>query len=458
MIAFALVAALTLGAAADDKKEAGAHYQRAVGFYKEGDFQGALTEFRAAYEVIPSYEVLFNIALCERRLFNYARAMRTLDQYMMEGGSRIALERREAVAREVAAIKVLTAPVAVIVDGPPAAILVDGEKVGETPLQELLVLSVGKHTVRAEREGCSPDERRLEVSSGQAQSVQLSPASLTAPVEVAVYCSPPTATVSVDGADPVACPATLAVVPGNHELVGRAPGFIAQRTEVLVQPGQARKVSLALVELPPRAPPFPTLGVSLVGGGVAVGGVGIAFAASAAGRARSAPAPSFAPVARGTRRRSPTSRRASAARCSGGPSSGPVAPPSPRAWWRWCASSRRRCRWRSRCSPCQEASPRAPPSDRRPGAERVLLLPTGPHRLRAALRSRRAVPRGAHLRRGALPPAGEDHGLRVHGGQDAPVRQQRRRVQGGLPGVHGRGHLGPVSGQRRPVPGGLRRP
>lgn len=286
MIAFALVAALTLGAAADDKKEAGAHYQRAVGFYKEGDFQGALTEFRAAYEVIPSYEVLFNIALCERRLFHYARAMRTLDEYIMEGGSRIALDRREAVAREVAAIKVLTAPVAVIVDGPPAAILVDGERVGETPLQELLVLSVGQHTVRAEREGCSPDERRLGVRSGQAQSVQLSPASLTAPVEVALSCSPPTATVSVDGANPVACPATLAVVPGNHELVGRAAGFIAQRTEVLVQPGLPRKVSLALVELPPRAPPFPTLGVALVGGGVAVGGVGIAFAASAAGNAQ----------------------------------------------------------------------------------------------------------------------------------------------------------------------------
>jgi hypothetical protein len=268
-------------ASSDERKEAGAHYQRAVGFYKEGDFKGALTEFRAAYDLLPSFEVLFNIALCERRLFNYARAMRTLDQYLMEGGQKVPAERREAVARELEAIKVLTAPVAVIVEGAPATVLVDGEKVGETPLSELLVLSVGKHTVRAERAGCSPDEKRLEVKSGQAQSVTLAPASLTAPVEVAVECGAPNALVSVDGQAGVACPGALSLAPGSHELVGRAKGFIDQRTEVLVQPGQARKVSLSLVALPPPAAPFPTLGVSLLGAGVVAGGLGIYFASAA---------------------------------------------------------------------------------------------------------------------------------------------------------------------------------
>ncbi len=286
MLSLVLALAVAAAPASDERKEAGAHYQRAVAFYKEGDFRAALTEFRAAYDVLPSFEVLFNIALCERRLFNYARAMRTLDQYLMEGGSKVPAERREAVARELQAIKVLTAPVAVIVEGQPATVLVDGEKVGETPLSELLVLSVGKHVVRAERAGCSPDEVRVEVKSGQAQSVTLSPASLTAPVEVAVECSAPKTALSVDGAAPVPCPATLPLAPGSHELVGRAVGFIDQRTEVLVQPGQARKVSLSLVALPPTPKPFPTLAVSLLGGGVVAGGAGVFFASMASQNAQ----------------------------------------------------------------------------------------------------------------------------------------------------------------------------
>jgi len=277
---------LTLSASPDDKKEAGTHYQRAVSLYKDGDFKAALAEFRTAYEVLPSYEVLFNIALCERRLFNYARAMRTLDQYLMEGGARIASERREAVQREVTAIRVLTAPVAIIVEGPPASVSVDGEKVGETPLQDLVLLGVGKHKVRAECAGCSVDERSIDVRGGQAMSVQLAVASLTEPVDVSVECSPEKTTVSADGALELPCPTTLSLKPGNHEFLGKAEGYIAQRTEVLVQPGQPRKVTLTLVELPPPPPPFPTLGVTLIGSGVVVGGVGAVFAAMASGNAQ----------------------------------------------------------------------------------------------------------------------------------------------------------------------------
>lgn len=285
MFTLALVTVLTLQAAVpDERKEASGHYQRAVALYKDGDFQAALLEFRTAYELAPSYEVLFNMALCQRRLFNYALAMRTLDQYLMEGGSRIAAERRDAVAREREAIRALTAPVAIIVDGKPATISVDGEKVGQTPLQDLLVLSVGKHKVRAEREGSTPDERVIELRSGQALSVQLAPVSLTEPVELTIECATPTTSVSLDQGSAVSCPTVLSLVPGNHELLARAEGFVTSRTEVSVQPGQVRKVTVG--ELVPRPPPFPLVGVSLMGGGVVVGGVGLAFALMASANAQ----------------------------------------------------------------------------------------------------------------------------------------------------------------------------
>lgn len=271
------------GEKADARKEAGAHFKRGVAFFKEGNYPAALTEFKGAYELLPSYEVLFNIALCERRLFHYGRAMSTLTQYLMEGGEKIPADRREAVAREVEAIRALTSPVAVIVDGAPATVLVDDEPMGQTPFSELLLLGVGKHKVRAEREGCTPDERVIEVKSGQAQSVQLSPASLTEPVTIDVTCVTPGTLVSPDGATPVACPTTLSLPPGGHELVASAPGFVSARTDVLVEPGKSRRVTVAELAVRPR--PFPTLGVSLLGGGVALGGAGLAFALIASGNA-----------------------------------------------------------------------------------------------------------------------------------------------------------------------------
>lgn len=271
------------GKDADARKEAAAHFKRGVAFYKEGNTQAALTEFKSAYELVPSYEVLFNLALCERRLFLYGRAMRTLNQYLMEGGDRIPADRREAVAREVEAIRALTSPVAIIVDGAPATVLVDDEVVGKTPFSELLLLGIGKHKVRAEREGCSPDEQVLEVRSGQAHSVQLAPASLTEPVAVTVDCATLGTQLSADGAAPVACPAALQLPPGSHEVVASAPGFVSSRTEVLVEPGKPRRVTVAELAVRPR--PFPTLGVSLLGGGVALGGAGLAFSLLASANA-----------------------------------------------------------------------------------------------------------------------------------------------------------------------------
>lgn len=270
------------------KKEAGTHYQRGVGLYKEANYGAALAEFRAAQQAVPSFEVLFNIGLCERRLFKYGQAIRTLNTYLQEGGPKVPKDRRAAVAQELEQIRQLTAPVAVIVAGAPAKLLVDGELYGTTPLTEMVPLGPGQHVVRAERDGHAPDEKRIEVVSGQPQAVQLEPRSLTAPVAVTIESDPPGALVSIDGAAALKVPATHPIAPGNHEFVARLDGYAPSRSDVEVKPGEPRSVRVALVALPPPpAPrPFPKLGVSLLGGGVVLGAVGGVFAwqANAAGQ------------------------------------------------------------------------------------------------------------------------------------------------------------------------------
>ncbi|MFZ5442068.1 MAG: PEGA domain-containing protein [Myxococcota bacterium] len=281
-----LALAALLSATPAEKKEAATHYQRGISLYKEANYSAALSEFKAAWQALPSWEVLFNIGLCQRRLFQYGPAIKSFDRYLAEGGAKVPADRRAAVDQELQQIRALTATVAIIVKGERAKVLIDGEPVGETPLSELVLLGPGKHLVRAERDGCAPDEKSIEVVSGQAQAVELDPKSLTAPARVTVECAPAGALVSVDADAERRCPFERELTPGTHELVARADGYAQLRTEVIVQPAQPRTVRLTLVSAAPPARPFPVLGVSLLGGGVVLGALGTTFAllANAAGK------------------------------------------------------------------------------------------------------------------------------------------------------------------------------
>lgn len=268
------------------RKEAATHYQRGVSLSKDGDFQAALAEFRAAHQAAPSFEVLFNIAFCERRTFKYGQSLRTFAEYLKQGGAKVAADRRAAVAKEIEAIRALTAPIAVIVEGEPASISVDGEREGSTPLIDFIPLGPGKHVVRAEREGDVAEERAIEVVSGQAQAVQFKLRSLTRPMEVVIETRPAGAIVSVDGDVGAASPRTVQLKPGTHEMVARLAGHSPARTDVVVQPGEPRNVKLELVAVnagvvavPSR--PFPVVGVSLLSAGLIAGGLGVYFAAQA---------------------------------------------------------------------------------------------------------------------------------------------------------------------------------
>lgn len=273
-----LVLAVFLSAAPTAKQEAATHFQRGIALYKDNNFSAALSEFKAAYAAVPSWEVLFNIGLCQRRVFQYGLAIDSFTRYLNEGGAKVPKERRAAVDQELQQIKALTAPIAVIVKGAPAKVLVDGEPIGTTPLTEMVLLGPGKHVVRAEREGCAPDEKSIEVVSGVAQALELDPRSLTAPGRVSVECSPANVMVAVDSDEARACPLQVDLSPGTHELVARAEGHAVLRTEVIVQPGEPRSVRLSLVPVQAPGRPFPVLGVSLLAGGAVTAGVGAIFA------------------------------------------------------------------------------------------------------------------------------------------------------------------------------------
>ncbi len=270
------------------KKVAGEHYRKGVAFYKEENYAAALAEFTAAYDAHRSFEVLFNVGLCERRLFRYGRAIATLNRYLEEGGKKVPRERRASVALELEQIRSLVAPITVTTEPEAAALSVDGERAGVTPLKEPLVLGPGKHVLRATRDGSLPAERAIDVVSGAAQAVTLTlaPEVDTRPAIITIETLPPGATLTVDGAPAGTGPARVSLPPGSHEVFARAPGHLPTRTEVVVAPAQPRTVQVLLATAAPPPPPpqkLPVLGLSLSGIGVVAVGAGIAFAFVTAG-------------------------------------------------------------------------------------------------------------------------------------------------------------------------------
>lgn len=279
-------------AAPHSRKEAAERYQKGVALYKEGDYAAALTEFKAAYEASPTWEVLYNIGLTERRLFRYGQAVQTFARYLEEGGKKVPKDRRENVERELEQISALTAKITLKIDGKPARVFVDGEPLGVTPLSEPVLLGSGPHTFKAEREGFITVEKSLEVVSRKDVTLELvlkPKEDLSAPADVTIESSPPGAIITVDGKLAGLAPTKVKLPPGGHEVLADLEGFSTTRIEVVVSAGQSRKVTVTMerggggeggggrrLRVPVAG--LITLGVGL---GLVGGGVGLALKAQA---------------------------------------------------------------------------------------------------------------------------------------------------------------------------------
>src|SRR5947209_7085814 len=126
--ALLILATTTLARAADNpSREAAKHFQRGVDLYNDGDFRGALVEFKRAYTTWPRSNVLYDIGQTEFQLLEYAAALRSMERYLAETGPNAAhrseVETTVEVLRGRVGIKLPPPPIAAlrtVVPPPPA--------------------------------------------------------------------------------------------------------------------------------------------------------------------------------------------------------------------------------------------------------------------------------------------------------------------------------------------------
>jgi hypothetical protein len=163
--ALAMAAIATAAPArAADAEEAADHFRRGTEFYKQGDNKLALIEFERAYQLAPSYRVLYNIGQVNFQLANYAKALVAFRRYLSEGGAEVPADRRTLVEADIASLLERVASVRVKSNVEGAEVLVDDVPVGKTPLGEGVLVDAGQHVVRVTAQGYEPQQRVLTLA------------------------------------------------------------------------------------------------------------------------------------------------------------------------------------------------------------------------------------------------------------------------------------------------------
>ncbi len=145
-------------------EEAQRRYQRGRELYEENDFATALVEIRRAYGLAPSYKLLFDIGQICFQIQDYSCALRSLTQYLEDGGSEINPQRRAEVQTDLEKLKARVATLRITTTRPGAEILVDDAVVGTTPLEAPVIVGAGKRKVTARIAGAEPMTKVLEVA------------------------------------------------------------------------------------------------------------------------------------------------------------------------------------------------------------------------------------------------------------------------------------------------------
>lgn len=175
------------------KTEARARYERGLKLYDQGAYEAALVEMRRAYELAPTYKILYNLGLIHRQLNDYAAALDSFTQYLAEGGKKVDAKRHAEIEHHISDLKPLVATLTIVVDVEGAEVSIDDAPVGMSPLAGPITVNVGKRRITAKIPGKPPASRVVTVAGSDTVNVKLEladPTAKTAPTDNAVVVKP----------------------------------------------------------------------------------------------------------------------------------------------------------------------------------------------------------------------------------------------------------------------------
>lgn len=81
------------------------HWDIALALYQRGQWDGARTSFNATYEASKNPRVLFNVAVCEKNLGRYARAIEVFKKELADGKGQLAPDEEADVKSQISGLE-----------------------------------------------------------------------------------------------------------------------------------------------------------------------------------------------------------------------------------------------------------------------------------------------------------------------------------------------------------------
>jgi len=162
--------------------EAKKSFEKGVELYNAQDYQGALAEFLAAYEIKPHHSVLYNIAQCYQMIDSGAKALHYYELYLEEGADYITETRRQKVEAEIEKLRGQLTPLSLSVEPDGAEVLIDGKTVGSSPVEKQYV-DPGEHTLIVQKDGHETWKKSFVAKRGVPLSLEVTLAVKAKPVE-----------------------------------------------------------------------------------------------------------------------------------------------------------------------------------------------------------------------------------------------------------------------------------
>jgi hypothetical protein len=147
------------------RHEAASRFKKGIELFTDGDYQAALIEFQRAYDLVPSYSVLYNIGQVQYQLQDYAGALSTLERYLAEGGRRVPAARRRDVEKDIQKLQGRISQVEISINVPGAELAVDDVPVGKGPFTKPVTVSAGRRKITASKEGYATQSRFVDLAS-----------------------------------------------------------------------------------------------------------------------------------------------------------------------------------------------------------------------------------------------------------------------------------------------------
>ena len=141
-------------------------------YQEEGAVDAALAEMERAYDLAPSYRLLYNIGQMARTARDYALALHAYERYLADGGEEVPEKRRHDLPTEIKELRSYVATLDIRVTAAGAKVFVDDVPVGTSPMRDKVVVNAGRVRVRAAL-GAEQDSEQLIVPGGDQVTVEL---------------------------------------------------------------------------------------------------------------------------------------------------------------------------------------------------------------------------------------------------------------------------------------------